>query len=320
MINQIMILILLLLKNEFHSFNNLCTSVHSGLVPVNCLRQLCVQFENNSRETCLLLRQFAGLEEYAPVYIKLVINYVTKPDRYGRTHANIIQYTYPVNIEETNYDLEFQSDAYNLDYYKVIDNSIFYQNDTELEVWDFIKITNNAELTTDDKNVTLKAGNVILVDGTNTISDGITLKIDLPLECRENQIQPESPYTIRNFCNSNNYKAKELQPTIIAPRQSLASVAKQTINKYNISMIKDIFPIPAVNSFTARYIIPVSGQYEIFLTDILGNRIEGLNYDGFLNPGMYSQLFRTEKLITGTYFVNLKTNSGFDRKSVVIIK
>ncbi|MGA2297187.1 MAG: choice-of-anchor D domain-containing protein [FCB group bacterium] len=101
---------------------------------------------------------------------------------------------------------------------------------------------------------------------------------------------------------------------------------KLGINENPVSDANGILSIKACpNPFGESTIIQytlygnVSRNIEIYAVDIIGNKVAEL-INNFHSPGEYRFNFKTDKLISGTYFIVAKANDAIIRLPVVIVK
>ncbi len=117
--------------------------------------------------------------------------------------------------------------------------------------------------------------------------------------------------TISNQCNtSSNWSylyVGAINQRLINPNQSEISNAssKEKITNQNIS----IYPNPVTNQLTIEFNQPTDDAIEISLTDVLGKKTTVLMPSTNVKKGNFNQTFDVNKLPTGIYSYQIKTNN-----------
>ncbi len=97
-------------------------------------------------------------------------------------------------------------------------------------------------------------------------------------------------------------------------------IAKSIITTSNILFnLEQNNPNPAINNTTIKFVLPLSGNVELSIYNILGEKLEVIiNQD--MNEGEHEVLINTESYSPGVYFYRLKAGKFIASKQMNIIK
>jgi hypothetical protein len=83
--------------------------------------------------------------------------------------------------------------------------------------------------------------------------------------------------------------------------------------------ITKIFPNPSNDISTMEFNTSNDGQVRVVITDLLGNVVSEA-YNGFLNAGQHSVNINTTNLLSGAYYINVKSGSSNITKLINVVK
>ncbi len=272
--------------------------------PLNCITKLTA-----SIKSCDLV------DDFDKGYIKILIEFVSKPNKYGKINKGLLQFTYPVQIIDSQESLinELPGTEFDLS----IDTEHFFASQT-FEAWNNIYI--EGDLTADPGvNVVFRAGNEIKIKPDSKMSPNITLTSGLPDACEP--VPPVSESYVKNFCTSQNYKANQLDFKVKDDlERKKAKEYKDFIEKSQNEF--NIFPNPASTNMVLKYIIsPKNTSFiKIYLHNFLGQTVIELISKENHPSGEFSIPVDVSGLSPGVYYCTMQSPLGVITKSFVIIK
>ena len=281
---------------------------------------------------------YRGLAEFT-VYLKVIVNLMStdlKAD--GIPNQSLLMFTYPivVNNNSTTNNLSgmplFVIPGDNYDYVAPATLTIGTKNYSYSETdkpWDGVVIngavTANAgvqvQLLTYEGGVTMNPG--------SSIGPGISLGISHPQFAPNQQSGPFiGSGLLQSWCAGtssilpNAYKAGALGTNISAARISNKPGDFDNSNVSGNSAAQgslSIYPNPLTDGATIKYSLPASGNVELAVYNILGEKLEDV-YSGFKDSGNYSTNLKSDRLEQGIYTLRIKSGDYIENQRIVITK
>lgn len=246
-------------------------------------------------------------------HIKFTIQYVFKPNKYGKVNQTVQVLTYPVNPIPTS-----QPTVANGDNYPVmieVNSPTTYSNDQTFYAWGKIVIKKNIK-TTNGAKVRFIAPNID-IDPDVEIGEDITLEIGLPPV--DVPIPPVSGADLKSYCTSNDYRARSFdteqkghtENIILGPNSKNTNPAASSVTAR---------PNPTTGHTVLQYSIAEPGFARLTVSDALGQHIATLADNSDHPPGTFEVRFDSSELPSGIYYYTLRSGTFVQTKKLMIIK
>lgn len=283
-------------------------------VGLDCLNNFTFEMVQEMAKTCNATRCCDSDFSNADIYLRLIVNmeFMSK-DRNGNPNRSVQIFTYPT--KEKSYDPQdwnnyvYQSYPFNL----TINNQVYTQSQT-IFAWD--KITIEGDISTSDPNVevTIIAGDEIVVKPDSRIGPNIHLKIgNAPLECNFNGT-PQLPEFVSSFCNKatpNLYKANE----------SVSRVSQQTllVQPVNTTMQLSAYPNPTTGEVWLKAENSTTTTASAELTDLTGRVVLPVQVVS-IQEGVSTAPIQVGELSSGVYLLKITVNGQTTTSKLVLQK
>jgi hypothetical protein len=246
-------------------------------------------------------------------HIKFTIQYVFKPNKYGKVNQTVQVLTYPVNPIPTS-----QPTVANGDNYPVmieVNSPTTYSNDQTFYAWGKIVIKKNIK-TTNGAKVRFIAPSID-IDPDVEIGEDITLEIGLPPV--DAPIPPVSGADLKSYCTSNDYRARSFdteqkghtENIILGPNSKNTGPAASSVTAR---------PNPTTGHTVLQYSIAEPGYARLTVSDALGQHIATLADNSDHPPGTFEVRFDSSELPSGIYYYTLRSGTFVQTKKLMIIK
>lgn len=281
----------------------------SPFVPLECFSEMVVGFTNDY--TISFIPNLAGgIEQYISmyedltynVYVKLLIEYsFNSNDHNGSQNKTTQILTYKVDEFSTT---TYPNINYNLIAYpeNIGLTTINIPNDSTYHAWNSVNILGDITQNT-GVIANIWAGNQINVKALSRITPStggsINLSINPVLTCNTDMPPMDAVY-VNNFCQSNNYKAKDIDPGY---RSKPFSGSNSDVNEIDLTVSRDAskFTLSSSNS---------NDQQIVFTVTTMSGQI-------LLTKNQVPQFVDMSVFATGIYLFTLSTEKGSVTKKIV---
>lgn len=293
----------------------------TSFIPLSCIGKMSFTRYYDTRMYEMLKGGFLNCEK--PL-IKLLVHFVSKPNKYGKVVRRLMEFTYPLDVVEpfqrldNLYKDEFLAyNPYNSTMTMTLDTTFSQTNFTvskSYSYWNNVVINGNLS-TAPGVNVTITAANEITIQPGVEISPNIHLKVDVPTECTP--LSPVSDEYINQFCTCNEYKANAYDNT---KKYAVQLAERQKANKESNELFIETFPNPVLDRASIHINLTEEALTSVTITNVLGQIVYKPIDNMILPKGertIYQEFLNTEK---GVYFINLITPSKQVTQKIVVIK
>lgn len=247
------------------------------------------------------------------IKLRLIINYVSKPNRYNKVKRWVQIITYDLNYEIIETEVKPVGVDYVSNYPSYLElEGQSYSSSQTIQAWNTIYVKGNLN-STPGTNVNIIAGEEIIINPEVEISPEITLEIAMPTACGNSKITPQNESSIKQFCTSTNYKANS----------SLSKYAPNYFHKNDKNSILNfaisLYPNPTNEITQLKYSLPINSNISISIFDVSGNQIIKIIENKFQESGKHIESINTQNLSSGIYFCTLSTTDGYSETKKLII-
>lgn len=296
--------------------NNTFLEYITDFIPLKCSENMYFKLENINTGISILESGIDEIDKFDfadSTKLRLIINYVSKPNRYNKVNRWVQIITYDLKTEVIDVESKPQDADYVSEYPSYLEiESTTYNSNPNIKAWNTIYVKGNLN-TTPGTYANIKAGEEIIIEPEVVIDPEITLEVGLPMACGDNKLTPLSESIIKQFCSSTNYKAN-------------ASLSKYAPNYFHQNDKNSIFnfaislyPNPTNEITQLKYNLPINNQVSISIFDVSGNQIIKIAENKFQESGKHIESINTQSLSSGIYFCTLSTSDGYSETKKLII-
>lgn len=85
-------------------------------------------------------------------------------------------------------------------------------------------------------------------------------------------------------------------------------------------LLMPIYPNPVVDHLTIEFLITLSTNVEIEMLDMFGRKVKNILVNQFLEPGLRTIVLSTSELVSGNYYIRLKSDETQILRSLIILR
>lgn len=277
-------------------------------IPLECLGNTTASFLTSYQDAynSPSLHDVVSVSEHdiKNVSLRLMIYYEFESlDRNGIPNAEVQTITFPVNVQETSNALVDGLDG--VTGTKVLNTTNF---STSQDIQAFNKIIITGDLTASSGvTVNLIANEVVIQDGAS-IGSGVNIRIGRPTPCGD--VLDQSSINLATYCTKGAYKANILNARrmpIIKPD------TEEIITNFDFNTSPNPFK---ENTQLSLDLLEASEVY-IVVYNSLGQEIRTILPPTELKQGKYNYMLDGADLVSGVYYVTIRSNNGVQTKSII---